>query len=124
MNVDYCFYSDTYGGSYLKEDEWADYSRKALEYINYLSASRLFSTTLTSAQEECVKYAVCALAEYDKRNDDDKTKASITSESVSNHSRSYNVSLYQKSYEQVNKERLIVIYGYLLPTNLLNRGLY
>lgn len=69
-----------------------------------------------------VKMATCALCDYDLENDKRKEKESIASESVPSHSRTYNTSANAKTNNEVYKEKVQTVYGYLLSTNLLYRG--
>ncbi len=121
--IDYSFYTDTYGGSSVEEQEFNSYSKKALQYINELSASRLMLIKLGENDEYLVKMAVCALCDYDKANDERIADVSVSSESVNNHSRTYNTSAKSKTNNEISKERVQTVYGYLLPTNLLYRGI-
>lgn len=121
--IDYSFYTNTYGGSSVEEQEFNSYSRKALQFINELSASRLLVTELSENDLYLVKMAVCALCDYDKAEDERIADVSVSSETVNNHSRTYNTSAKSKTYNEVLKERFQAVYGYLLPTNLLYRGI-
>ncbi len=78
--------------------------------------------TLNENDEYLVKMAVCALCDYDYSDDKRKEKLSIASESVPSHSRTYNTSANAKSNNEVYKERVQTVYGFLLSTNLLYRG--
>lgn len=120
--IDYHFYADTYGGSELNEEQFSIYSKKALQFINELSASRLLLNELSEDDEYLVKMAVCTLCDYDLENDERKDKLSIASESVPSHSRTYNTSANAKTNDEVYKERVQKVYGFLLSTNLLYRG--
>ncbi len=122
-NIDYQFYTETYGGTELSEEQFNTYSKKALQFINELSASRLLLNTLSDNDEYLVKMATCALCDYDYGNDKRVEKLSIASESVPSHSRTYNTSANAKSNQEVYKERVQTVYGFLLSTNLLYRGI-
>ena len=121
--IDYQYYVETYGGSYVEEKEFDSYKRKALQFINELSVSRLLRVTLNEEDEDLVRMAVCALCDYDKEDDERVTEMSISSESVNSHSRTYNTSAKAKTNDEVYRERVNTVYGYLLPTNLLYRGI-
>lgn len=120
--IDYQFYTDTYGGTELTEEQFSTYSKKALQFINELSASRLLLNDLNKTDEQLVKMAVCALCDYDLNENKRQEKALVASESVPSHSKSYNTSAVSKTNEEVRKERIQTIYGFLLSTNLLYRG--
>ncbi len=120
--VDYHFYADTYGGNELNEEQFNIYSKKALQFINELSASRLLMNDLNDDDTYLVKMATCALCDYDFENDKRKEKESIASESVPSHSKTYNTSANAKTNNEVYKEKVQTVYGYLLSTNLLYRG--
>ena len=120
--VDYQFYIDEYGGNELTEEQFGQYSKKALQFINELSASRLLLNTLSDNDEYLTKMATCALCDYDYKEDNRKEKLSIASESVPSHSRTYNTSANAKTINEVYKERVQTVYGFLLSTNLLYRG--
>lgn len=121
-NISYQFYTETYGGTELSEEQFNTYSKKALQFINELSASRLLLNTLSDNDEYLVKMATCALCDYDYDNDKRVEKLSIASESVPSHSRTYNTSANAKTNQEVYKERVQTVYGFLLSTNLLYRG--
>lgn len=120
--VEYSFYTDKYKGTKITKDEWDEYYRHACEFINELTGSQLITANLDDKQLELVSYAICALADYDN---DDKAridKEGIASESVGGHSRSYNTSALHKTLQEVYEEKKKVVMGYLLPTNLLYKG--
>lgn len=62
MYVDFGYYTDTYGGTVLKEENFAGAVREAENYIRYLTYLKgdIFAD---KAQAEAVKGAVCAAAE-------------------------------------------------------------
>lgn len=120
--VDYSFYSETYKGTTIKEEEWGNYYRKACEFINELTASQLLTRTLEGNTETLVKLAICAIADYDKDDEARIEKEGIASESVGSHSRSYNTGATHKTLQEVNEEKKRLATGYLLPTNLLYKG--
>lgn len=120
--IEYKFYTDTYNGSKVKETEWGKYSRHALEFINELTGSQLITANLDTSQEKLVSYAVCALADYNYDDDARIEKEGIASESVGGHSRSYNTNATHKTIQEVYEEKKKVVMSYLLPTNLLNKG--
>lgn len=120
--VEYSFYTDTYKGSDVTKDEWDKYCRQACEFINELTGGKLLITSLTDKQLELVSYAICALADYNKNDDGRVAQESIASELVGGHSRSYNTSATHKTLQEVYEEKKKVAMGYLLPTNLLYKG--
>lgn len=120
--IEYSVYTDIYKGSIISQDEWQTYSREALEFINGLCASSLLIANLNESQTKLVEYAVCSLSEYLKKDEIRVEKAKVSSESVANHSRSYNVGAFDKKKEDIEREKKQLVYGYLLPTNLLYRG--
>ena len=62
MYVDFRYYTDTYGGTVLKEGNFASAAREAENYIRYLTYLKgdIFADM---AQAEVIKGAVCAAAE-------------------------------------------------------------
>lgn len=120
--VEHSFYKETYKGTKVKEEEWDEYSRHACEFINELTGSQLIIADLSDKQLELVSYAICALADYDYDDNARIEKEGIASESVGGHSRSYNTNATHKTIQEVYEEKKKVVMGYLLPTNLLYKG--
>ena len=121
--IDYAFYRDTYGGiAIASEEEFAGYRMLANSFVNTASAGKYMGAEewMSEAQLTVVKYAVCALCDYDKAEEMRKSANQVSSESVGGHSRSYNIQNRDESVIYNDKMRLLS--GYLLGTGLLYRG--
>lgn len=113
--VTYEWYADTFlGGKIPSFEDFARVIPEAEAYIDDITRGKVTEAT------EAVKKAVCAVAEviYNQEKDEDAT---VSSESVGNHSRAYTKqtrSLSEREAEKARKARL-----YLSRTGLLYRGL-
>ena len=115
--ADYKFYQDTFKGS-LDEPTFNNHIIEATFYIKSLTRGNIDEKNIP----DVVKYATCSiigvLAEEKKQN---TINSVIASESVGNHSRSYQNKI--KSSEEIEKEKLRLAKLYLGGTGLMYRGL-
>ena len=113
--VTYDWYINAFpGGTIPSFEAFAGVITEAEAYIDYITRGRVTEVT------EEVKKAVCAVAEviYKQAHDEDAT---VNSESVGNHSKSYTtktVSTAEREAEKARKAKL-----YLSRTGLLYGGL-
>lgn len=134
MEIDYLYYSNTYGGKKIPADRWTYYSNKAIHKINYLTFNKAEREFAQYSNE--IKQAICAGAEliYDyelrveatKENDLAVIKKGIKSESVKSHSKTYETSKASEGsdLEKAHDDKVAkVVRSYLIPTGLMYRGL-
>ena len=64
MYAEYSYYTDSYGGRALSEDEFPEYAERASDFLNYITRKRLVDN-LPSDQTDLghIKRACCAVAE-------------------------------------------------------------
>ena len=123
MYVDFGYDRDTFGGSLLKEGDFAGAAREAENYIRYLTYFKgdIFADT---AQAEAVKGAVCAAAEagYSAAKEQEQG-GNVKSESKDGVSVSFVVSRKDGETvpDYVNRCMYRAIRVRLLPTGWLNR---
>lgn len=134
MEINYQYYTDTYGGTDVTASEWLYYSNQAINKINYL--------TFNKASQEFGQYtneisnAICAVSERLKSHDTkvkamqksdlDTLNRGVKSETVKSHSKTYETSAADaesKLTNESNQQIAKVVREYLLPTGLLYRGL-
>lgn len=109
------YYESDYRGTAIKDQEEFDNAMVEAEaYINHITMGRI--TEVSTA----VKNACCAVAEVIYKQDRDE-EATISSESVGNHSRSYTTSKKTEEQREAEKRRKAALY--LSRTGLLYRGL-
>ena len=114
--VDYTFYKESYGGK-IPQGSFLKFSIKASAYIDKITFGRV--NKLDTVPDE-VKYAVCAVMDFDKKIEDDG--GIISSESEGNHSVTYingnaGVSTNTESQQRYEEAAL-----FLSNTGLLYRG--
>lgn len=134
MEVDYKYYTDTYGGSQIPADKWTYYSNQAKRRINYLTFNRAKHEYADFTDE--INQTICKVGElmmnYEVRlgatreSDLNTLKRGVKSETVKSHSKSYETSgasveteLSTANNQQVAK----AVREHLLTTGLLYRGL-
>lgn len=108
--VDYTYYTGTYGGKLVKNEDFIRLSSKATAYVNMITQGRIGSNVT-----DPIKMATCAV--MDEMYNQEKGPE-IASESSGKESRSYvasGKSNNQKLYEEVKP--------WLINTGLLYRGL-
>lgn len=120
MYADYNFYITEYMGSAIPDTAYAAIARAADAYINYITHNRIKVDELPEWVLERVKMAACAVAEtcYKQESDEDAT---VASESVGNHSKSFAV--VNRSFADREREKLTKAKQYLHGTGLLYGGL-
>ena len=121
MYADYNFYLTEYMGSAIPEDVYGAVVRAAEAYINYITHNRINADELPEWVMERVKMAVCAVADtcYKQEHDDDS--ATVASESVGNHSKTFAV--VKRGFAEREFEKLTKAKQYLHGTGLLYGGL-
>ena len=77
MYAEYSYYTDSYGGRALSEDEFPEYAERASDFLNYITRKRLVDN-LPSDQTDLgrIKRACCAVAEKMKAIDKRKEELS------------------------------------------------
>lgn len=117
LYADYTFYRDTFKGS-VDEPTFNNQIVEATYYIKSLTRGNIDEKNIPDS----VKMATCSiigvLAEEKKQN---SINSVIASESVGNHSRSYQNRI--KSSEEIEKEKLRLAKMYLSGTGLMYQGL-
>lgn len=109
------YYRDSFGGTIIKDAEtFASVSTEANAYIDLITRGKVEEVT------DAVKNATCAVAEVICKQAQDE-EATVASESVGNHSKSYTVS--KKSDAEREREKFRKAALYLSMTGLLYRGL-
>jgi hypothetical protein len=121
MYADYNFYLTEYMGSAIPDTDYAGIARAADAYINYITHNRIKADELPEWVLERVKMASCAVADACYRQEGDENNATVASESVGNHSKTYAVA--KKSFADREREKLIKAKQYLHGTGLLYGGL-
>lgn len=113
--VDYTFYTETYKGGAIPESVFERYARDAENNVNMMTFGRIHKYVLQADTQECVKMAICAVAErvyiYD-------TEREVSSETIGKMSRTY----AQKS-KTLDRQKVDAARAYLYDTGLLYRGL-
>lgn len=136
MYVDYVYYTDTYGGKLVSQEEFEMYERKASMQLHEYALPQKISKALNQeAIKDRVKLAICELMDnlkefYDRHDEikelDTIGLEGITSESVKDHSVTY------ASDKRLASERLReahkgianeIVRDRLRMTGLLSRGL-
>ena len=127
MYADYDFYSNTFYGDSVDENDWAKLATRASDFIDYIT----FGKAKDNAELEAVQKCCCALAEQYNLIEATRTAAAakvtsegiIASESVGAHSRSFrNGAEGAQAVSELEKELANIAKRYLLPTGLLYRG--
>lgn len=134
MEINYQYYTGTYGGTEVTADEWLYYSNQAINRINYLTFNRASREFDQYTRE--VSNAICRVAELFKTHNT-KLKATnesdlatlnrgVKSETVKSHSKTYEVSNADTQRKLIDANNQLIakaVREYLLPTGLLYRGL-
>ena len=125
--ADYCYYSGTYYGDVVSEDEFPKCASRASEYIDYITGGK----AKNNADLPEVKKCCCALAEQYLLIDSVRKAASakvtsdgiIASETVGSHSRTFRSGVDgANAVSETENELGNIARRYLLPTGLLYRG--
>jgi hypothetical protein len=124
MSADYSFYTDTYHGSLIPEEDFPFWLGKADARLEELPYGRCFSEDLPAATQTRVSLAECAIADtlfsFDSASAAPIAAAAISEEKVGSHSVKYNdaISASQALASQIRS----LASAYLLTTGLLNRA--
>ena len=121
MYADYNFYTSEYMGSAIPETAFTAVERAASAYIDYITHNRIPTIDLPESVRVKVKMAVCAVAEICYKQTMDEDSATVSSESVGNHSKTYAV--VKKGFDERQHEKLINAKTYLHGTGLMYGGL-
>ena len=126
MSADYSFYTETYHGSLIPEEDFAFWLGRADARLEELTFGRCFRTDLPAATQIRVSLAECAIADtlfsVDSASAAPIAAAAISEEKVGSHSVKYNdaISASQALSSQIRS----LASAYLLTTGLLNRACY
>lgn len=114
--ADYGYYTDTFYGSKIPADAFDAASKRASEYLDYITMHRIKETT------ETVKDACCACAEliYSSNTATDENGTELASQSVGSWSVSYRSAAEVR--EAKNAELYATVQKYIGHTGLLYRG--
>ena len=122
--TDYSFYTDTYHGSLIPEEDFPFWLGKADARLEELTFGRCFGAELPAATQTRVSLAECAIADtlftFDSASAAPIAAAAISEEKVGSHSVKYNdaISASQALSSQIRS----LASAYLLTTGLLNRA--
>ena len=124
--MDYSFYTDSYMGTLLSEEEFPKYIDRAGYKLDELTFARHRREDLSASVQTRVNLALCAIAEllYSRETggaaDAAAAAAGIAEERVGSHTVKYRdaISAEQALTSQIRS----VATAYLLPTGLLNRA--
>ncbi len=122
--TDYTFYTDTYHGTLIPEEDFPFYIGKADARLEELTYGHCFSEDLPAATQTRVSLSECAIADtlfsFDSASASPIAAAAISEEKVGSHSVKYNdaVSASQALASQIRS----LASAYLLTTGLLNRA--
>ena len=115
MKVDYSFYTDTYGGKRISQDDWQRISQKAEQRLDSFTFGRCSGDWEGESWCNLAKCAVCEMAEILCA---DEKRSGKTSENTDGYSVSYDTekSLGSTLYD--------VVQVYLGDTGLLYAGVW
>lgn len=121
MLADYSFYTGPFGGSFLSEEDFNHYEPYAERYIHTITFGRLLSGYSAT---DAVRMAICSVTDVLAEQAEAASKISYgaKSETVGSYSVSYDD--YTNVEARISKERLDAASPYLLPTGLMDRGIY
>ena len=124
MSADYSFYTETYHGTLIPEEEFPFWLGRADARLEELTFGRCFRTELPAAVQTRVSLAECAIADVLFSSDTAAggltAGTAISEEKVGSHSVKYNdaVTAAQALSSQIRS----LASAYLLTTGLLNRA--
>ena len=122
--TDYSFYTDTYHGSLIPEEDFPFWLGKADARLEELTFGRCFHPGLPSAVRERVAFAECAVADvlFSSASASAALAAAamISSEKVGSHSVSYRDAA--SAADALAQQIHALAASYLLTTGLLNRA--
>lgn len=113
MQVEYRFYTETYGGTTISEAAWKRLSQKAFQRLQMLTFGRIPEEWSGQTWENKAKCAVCEIAELLFT---DENKAGKSSENTDGYAVSY------ESAEITDSQLRNVAYVYLGDTGLMYFG--
>ena len=113
MKVAYSFYTATYGGNRISQDDWKRISQKAEQRLDSFTFGRCSGDWAGEAWSNQAKCAVCEMAEIMQA---DEKRNGKTSENTDGYSVSYDTG---KSLGSILYD---VVRAYLANTGLLNAG--
>ena len=123
--ADYAYYTGTYYGNMIPEDDFTRCAARASDYIDRLSLDRAAAYVEAHPEDEKVKKACCAAAEQyfmigNARANMASEDGEIASESVGSHSVTYR----SAAESEANLEAVLrkAVTSYLATTGLLYRG--
>ena len=111
MIADYEYYSKQYGGTKIAEADFLRLSNRAAAYVCYLTFDRALSCNL-----DCVKDAVCAVAEEYAA---EEARGGIQSENNDGYSVTY-----EGGAKSAEEKRYAIVRENLAHTGLMYRGVY
>lgn len=121
--ADYTYYTNTYLGTAIASADFAALALRASAFIDQITFDRaapIVTAATDTATITKIKNAMCAVAEQMRTNNVAGNVDGIASESVGNHSVSYNAN---SSQQQTSTQKLIDAAGlWLSNTALLFRG--
>lgn len=113
MNVDYKFYTDTYGGRNVPESDWKGIELKAEQRLEHYTFGRMSGSWVDQPWEDRAKRAVCEMAEFIFT---EEKRGNKTSENTDGYSVSYDTS------KDADSRLYDIAYVYLGNTNLMDLG--
>ena len=113
MKVDYSFYTDTYGGTRISQDDWKKISQKAEQRLDSFTFGRCSGEWEGEAWCNQAKCAVCEMAEI---MFDEERRSGKTSENTDGYSVSFDTSV------SVTTNLYGIAYLYLGNTGLMDFG--
>ena len=134
MIVDYNYYTDTYQGTEVSEEDFEKLEVKASSHINNLIMNRDYTNWCGKNYTEQVKLASCSiieilvekqLAKQKMKGIIEGTNKNITSEKVGDYSRNFDAVSYKDLREEttnINNKIFEEASIYLWSTGLMNRG--
>jgi len=119
MYATYAFYTDTYKGTTLTENNFDHYELRAEAYLKSLTLGK--SDKYTGNE---LKHCACAVADklFHQDNDDEYKRSGISSEKVGEYSVSFVNNSSMENEEHKKSELLEIAKQYLSLTGLLYRG--
>lgn len=124
--ADYSYYSDSYYGDLIPEDDYIKCAARASDYIDRITMNRAQDYMVLHPDSDAVKKACCAIAEQLLQINRTRAAAiaeggEIASESVGSHSVSYRSGTETAAALEANLRRIAA--SYLATTGLLYRGI-
>lgn len=113
MEIEYKFYTDTYGGSKISESHWKRLSLKAAQWLDSFTFGRCSGSWEEEEWSDRAKFAVCEMAELLAA---DEERAGKTSENTDGYSVSYD------SGKSIDRTLYDVARVYLANTGLMYAG--